>query len=219
MEKILAVIFVVFCLSSCVAETKGGREGLNANSSRADLYLSLLESSSADSVITVKELEEGWQMGDVAMVLEVSRFIRNRKVNELLGKLLKEKSGKKFALESDEWRQWLWSQEYEADRDYADFKSKLYSRIDPNFKPYFKNKLKSTIRLDEVRWGGVIQDGIPPLRNPKMVSVAKSGYLSDGDVVFGIEVDGDFRAYPKRILAWHEMFTDTIKGVPLAGVY
>ena len=52
-----------------------------------------------------------------------------------------------------------------------------------------------------------------------MLPANKASYLADTDVVFGIEVDGDFRAYPKRILAWHEMFTDTIQGVPLAGVY
>ena len=52
-----------------------------------------------------------------------------------------------------------------------------------------------------------------------MISAHQATYLSNSDVVFGIEVDGDFRAYPKRILAWHEMFTDTIQGVPLAGVY
>ncbi|MDE0406582.1 MAG: DUF3179 domain-containing (seleno)protein, partial [Alphaproteobacteria bacterium] len=27
------------------------------------------------------------------------------------------------------------------------------------------------------------------------------------------------RAYPKRILGWHEMFVDTVGGVPVAGVY
>ena len=34
-----------------------------------------------------------------------------------------------------------------------------------------------------------------------------------------IEVNGDARAYPKRILAWHELFTDTVGGVAVAGVY
>jgi hypothetical protein len=76
-----------------------------------------------------------------------------------------------------------------------------------------------TIRLDEVIWGGVVQDGIPPLRNPDMIAAAQATYLADEHVVFGLAVNGDARAYPKRILAWHEMFTDTIGGVPVAGVY
>ena len=32
-------------------------------------------------------------------------------------------------------------------------------------------------------------------------------------------MNGDVRAYPKRILAWHEMFVDDVGGVPVAGVY
>ncbi len=75
------------------------------------------------------------------------------------------------------------------------------------------------IRLDEVRWGGVAQDGIPPLRNPKMITVKDASYLDDNNVVFGLKVNGDARAYPKRILAWHEIFVDTVGGVDLAGVY
>ena len=52
-----------------------------------------------------------------------------------------------------------------------------------------------------------------------MTTADKASYLEDDHVVFGIQINGDARAYPKRILAWHEMFTDTIGGVPIAGVY
>ena len=73
--------------------------------------------------------------------------------------------------------------------------------------------------MDEIRWGGVRQDGIPPLRDPEMITPTEADYLEEDNIVFGIEINGDARAYPKRILAWHEMFTDTIGGVPIAGVY
>src|SRR6266851_4811865 len=52
-----------------------------------------------------------------------------------------------------------------------------------------------------------------------MISAKEANYLADDNVVYGLVVNGDTRAYPKRILAWHEMFTDTIGGVPVAGVY
>jgi len=65
----------------------------------------------------------------------------------------------------------------------------------------------------------VKQDGIPPLREPTMISAEEATYLGDDNVVFGLEVNGDPRAYPKRILAWHEMFTDIVGGEPVAGVY
>ena len=64
-----------------------------------------------------------------------------------------------------------------------------------------------------------MRDGIPPLKNPKMLSVAEAKYLGDNDVVFGIKLNGDARCYPKRILAWHEMFKDTIGGESVCGVY
>jgi hypothetical protein len=102
---------------------------------------------------------------------------------------------------------------------YAEFKGRLYRRIDPKFGAYFAPDRPANIRLDEVRWGGVRQDGIPPLRSPEMISAAEAKYLDDDNVVFGLDVNGDVRAYPKRILAWHELFTDEIGGVPVAGVY
>jgi hypothetical protein len=98
-------------------------------------------------------------------------------------------------------------------------KSVIYRRIDPRFAGYFSSSRETSIRLDEVRWGGVVQDGIPPLRQPTMLSAGEADYLSDGDVVFGIEVNGDVRAYPRRILAWHEMFTDKVGGIEVTGVY
>jgi len=52
-----------------------------------------------------------------------------------------------------------------------------------------------------------------------MISAKEADYLDDDNIVFGIEINGDARAYPKRILAWHEMFVDTIGGVDIAGVY
>ncbi|MEW7279017.1 DUF3179 domain-containing (seleno)protein [Aquimarina sp. 2201CG1-2-11] len=64
-----------------------------------------------------------------------------------------------------------------------------------------------------------MQDGVPPLRNPTMIRAENARYLNNTDIVFGISINGDTRAYPKRILAWHEMFTDNVGGIDVAGVY
>jgi hypothetical protein len=40
-------------------------------------------------------------------------------------------------------------------------------RIDPRFREHFGGKPVALIRVDEVRWGGVRRDGIPPLKTPK----------------------------------------------------
>ena len=52
-----------------------------------------------------------------------------------------------------------------------------------------------------------------------MITVGDADYLADTDVVFGLSVNGDSRAYPRRILGWHEMFVDDVGGVPVVGVY
>jgi len=133
--------------------------------------------------------------------------------------LLENKTGKTFGYEINKWYEWLWNKDNIEHPEYAAFKSLLYSLIDPRFGSYFNDNFKSTIRLDEVRWEGVRQDGIPPLRNPKMIKAKEAKYLQDSNIVFGIEVNGDTRAYPKRIMAWHEMFVDKVGGIPVVGVY
>lgn len=133
--------------------------------------------------------------------------------------VLRRRTGQDFGYDLNAWFAWAWRQEFRHESDYADFKSRLYAGIDPRFARYFSAGHAGTISLDEVRWGGVRQDGIPPLRQPKMVAAAQASYLADTDIVFGLEVHGDIRAYPKRILAWHEMFVDTVGNMPVVGVY
>ena len=55
--------------------------------------------------------------------------------------------------------------------------------------------------------------------DPPLLWVSEAGFLSDQELVFGVEINGDARAYPLRILDWHEMFNDVIGGVPVALAY
>ena len=72
-----------------------------------------------------------------------------------------------------------------------------------------------------MKFGGVASAGtvFRPSKNAKMIAAKEADYLDDSNVVFGVSINGDVRCYPKRILAWHEMFKDTIGGVPICGVY
>ena len=164
-------------------------------------------------------LAKNWSDGFIPMVLETSTLSRHRDTPRKLIRLLESKTNQRFGGDLDKWRKWLWSREAADHPYYAVFKATLYGLLDPRFRTYFSAERSSKIRLDEVRWGGVLQDGIPPLRNPKMIAAEEADYLDNSNIVFGIEVNGDARAYPKRILAWHEMFVDTVGGTPLAGVY
>ncbi len=180
-------------------------------------FITLLRGFNEDAFETISN---SWRPGYVAPLIEVMSFSGNSKTQRAALSLLKEKTGQDFGYDASEWYFWLWNQPVNDIPGYAGFKAELYRGIDPIFEGYFKGRANTArIRLDEIRWGGVLQDGIPPLRNPEMISPKKAKYLDDDNIVFGIEVNGDARAYPKRVLAWHEMFTDSVGGVDVAGVY
>ncbi len=165
-----------------------------------------------------KQINNDWKPGYTPMAIEMLSISRGEMTYRFL-ELLRSKTGQDFGLDTNDWFSWWWQQDIAADPAYPAFKSLLFSLIDKKFSEYFSTERKSTIRVDEVRWGGVKQDGIPPLRQPKMIEADAADYLADDNVVFGIDINGDARAYPKRILAWHEMFVDEIGGTEFAGVY
>ena len=88
-------------------------------------------------------------------------------------------SGHSFDLDIQHWYGWLWRRQYEMAPEYAAFKASLFATIDPRFRAYFSADRNASVRLDEVRWGGVLQDGIPPLRSPTMIAAAEAHYLDD----------------------------------------
>lgn len=167
----------------------------------------------------LKKVRKQWQPEFAPMVLDLLPLTRDPEWKRELIRLLEKKTGQKHGYDIDAWLNWLWEQEPKVHPLYADFKASLYGLIDAKFRGYFSAERKITIRLDEVRWGGVKQDGIPPLRSPKMIPASEAQYLADDNVIFGLAVGSDVRAYPKRILAWHEMFVDTVGGEPVTGVY
>lgn len=102
-------------------------------------------------------------------------------------------------------------------------KREVYLQIDPNFDVFLKKRHlrrdRMKIRLEEVTWGGVRKDGIPSLDNPRLITAGEASYMRDSDLVFGVSINGDTRAYPLRIMGWHEMFNEVIGGVPVALAY
>ena len=71
-------------------------------------------------------------------------------------------------------------------------------------------------RLDELprhlRSGGVPRDGIPAMTNPQAVAPGEAAYLSDGDLVLGVALNGEARAYPHRLGWKHEIVNDRLGG-------
>lgn len=132
---------------------------------------------------------------------------------------LVERTGKNFGFHLADWGKWCWSLPYEPHPRYAEFKALLYAGIDSRMKAFFPKRVASKIRLDQIEWGGVRVNGIPPLVSPATIPAAEARYLKDSNIVFGLDIGGQARAYPRRILAWHEMARDTVGGVDWAIVY
>ncbi len=78
---------------------------------------------------------------------------------------------------------------------------------------------RTAVNLDEILSGGPPKDGIPSIDNPQFVPVAEGRNLSPTEPVIGLQVAGDARAYPLRILTWHEIVNDTVGGTPVAVTY
>lgn len=70
---------------------------------------------------------------------------------------------------------------------------------------------KHSIPVDEIFAGGPPKDGIPALSQPKFVAAKKAGhFMKEGDRVLGLARNGQVKAYPVKILNWHEIVNDTI---------
>ncbi len=102
---------------------------------------------------------------------------------------------------------------------YLAFKAELLSRIDPRFKALLYDGAPVRIRPEEIVFGGVPVEGIPALDRPAHVPAAAASYLTDTERVFGVSVRGEARAYPLRILDWHEMVNDVVGGEPVTLSY
>jgi len=206
----------VFALLISNAQAQALRPNTVSNSD----FIELLQN--ADPIFVenfIIKLDKQWQPELIPMVLETMSYSSSSYVSNRLNELLINKTGEDLG-DINDWYADIWNKPEARAEDYGDFKASLYRLIDPRFETYFRGRQDSAqIRLDEIRWGGVRQDGIPPLRQPKMLDAKNADYLEDDNVIFGIEVNGDVRAYPKRILAWHEMFVDTVGGIDFAGVY
>ena len=103
---------------------------------------------------------------------------------------------------------------------YLAWKGELLGRlIDPRFREFLYEGARATLRVEEVVWGGVRVDGIPALVNPRMIPAVQASHLLDREPVFGVSIGGDHRAYPLRILDWHEMANDVVGGKAVALAY
>lgn len=74
---------------------------------------------------------------------------------------------------------------------------------------------KYNIDTAQIMSGGPPRDGIPALFEPRTLPAQYVDFLNDNDQVLGVVHNGVSRAYPTRILSWHELVNDDFGGDPL----
>ena len=187
--------------------------------------------SAAEAADALEDIGAAWQDGYASIIWDMIRMLPEPgpfvavpggagvTVRLRLIQFLEEQTGQRFGQDLHAWHDWIWSQPYDPHPDYFVFKGVWYGQIDERFSDFFATGGPATIRLDEIDWGGVRVNGIPPLEAQAVVPASEATYLDDDNIVFGLAVNGEARAYPKRILAWHEMALDRLGGVELTVVY
>lgn len=111
---------------------------------------------------------------------------------------------------------------------YLEAKRAIFTGFIPGWERIF---VEGDIDWRFVSWGGVLIDDrpydttdavcncIPAADNPEVETAAQATWLQDDDIVFGIVVNGEARAYPRRIMEVREMVNDTLGGRDLAIPY
>ncbi len=116
--------------------------------------------------------------------------------------------------------------------DYRRLKRDLFLLIEPRWAPFFDDE-DSAIDWRLVGWGGVFIDDrpdatagqicprgcIPALDQPAVTDAEGGSWYPDDDLVFGVVVGRQARAYPKNIMEVHEMVNDTLGGRSIAIPY
>jgi hypothetical protein len=75
---------------------------------------------------------------------------------------------------------------------------------------------KASVALDEITSGGPPKDGIPAIDMPEFTIIKGNHGLSPHQPVISVHIGREARAYPLRILIWHEIVNDTVDGTPIA---
>ena len=112
--------------------------------------------------------------------------------------------------------------------DYLRVKRAIFTSIVPGWDKLF---IEGDIDWRHVSWGGVRIDDrpfdttddicncIPAADNPPLDKASDATWLRDTDTIFGIVLNGEARAYPRRIMEVREMVNDTLGGRDLGIPY
>lgn len=173
------------------------------------------------------------KLGDARLawiISDILRFTASQDAQSALTRTASEILGKDFDVQNA-WHDitnHLLAWDIPAPPDYLDYKRAIFISNIPGWERLFA---KGDIDWRLVSWGGVLIDNraydttdagcncIPALDNPIVSNVDEATWLKDDDIVFGIEVNGESRAYPRRIMEVRELVNDTLGGRDLGIPY
>ncbi len=185
----------------------------------------LLPAADEGRVAVIRELAKAKDKRFIAPLIDLMRFARTPEEFSAIVETLRALTGEKLnPAAPDTWERvivWYGQRgELAPPPGYTAWKGELHAQLlDPRFKQFLYEGAAATVRVEEVVWGGVKVDGIPALVNPKMASPEQADYLVDSEPVFGVAINGEARAYPLRVLDWHEMANDVVGGKAVALAY
>jgi len=177
-----------------------------------------LSPSAAERREAIQWLLQNGDRGSVAVLIQLLRWLPDEEASVVAR--LEALTGARVGARWFDWMVWQQAHpEVAPYPGYTGFLADLLAGIDPRFRRFVHADALHEIRPEEIAWGGVAVDGIPALDNPTMIAAAAAAYLNPDDTVFGVEINGDARAYPLRIANWHEMVNDVVGGVPVSLAY
>ena len=91
---------------------------------------------------------------------------------------------------------------------------KVISQESPSKKGFILSDL--LIPLNEIHDGGPPKDGIPAIDRPHFVAPDKADFLTKEEKVLGVYLNGLAKAYPVKILNWHEVVNDSFGDTTVA---
>jgi hypothetical protein len=128
-------------------------------------------------------------------------------------------TGERFGDDWPAWVRWYADSALAPPPGFLGWKGALFARKDPRFSALLREGTPTRVRVEEIVWGGVAYEGIPALEPVAYDAAQQARWLDEGEPVFGIAHGGEARAYPLRILDWHELANDTLGGAPIALAY
>lgn len=78
---------------------------------------------------------------------------------------------------------------------------------------------QSSVEFSSILSGGPPKDGIPSIDEPQFWLAKDIEGLDADEPVMSVQINGETKAYPLRILTWHEIVNDVVGGIPIAVTY